>query len=104
MLLCHPAVYVRPAVMPCTTTGLQEIKALKVQQKRAPKDLADLRRDVAGDAAAAETRTAALAARVASLEARPSRADVDALAAAAGDQLAALAVQVCDICSICTGS
>ena len=63
-----------------------------MQQKRALKDLADLRRDVAGDVAAEEARSAALAGRLAALEARP--AAVDALAAAAGDQLAALAAKV----------
>lgn len=80
-------------IIRCTLLA-QEIKAIKVQQKRWTRDLEDLRQNAVGDAAAAESHAAALSARVAALEARPIAVNAPALAAAAGDRMASLAAQV----------
>lgn len=88
-----------PKLLPSSRTGnsvydtlIHEIKVLKVQARKVPRDLTDLRQDIAGDKATAAAKTAAVAARVEALEIQP--AVVEALAAATAQQLAAVLARV----------
>lgn len=82
-------------VLPSSRTGhsvydtlIHEIKMLKLQAHKLPRDLSDLRRDMSGDNVRLARRTAAMLARLEKVERQPAL--VEALAAVTAGQLTQL--------------